>query len=233
MISLSMLPLSLIEKMARDLKIAPLNIIREHLEMETLYYLSQSKLSENLIFYGGTALRLAYNSFRFSEDLDFLFIKKLKDSKKELSQALKLVAANNPGVKVEEIFDKRQTLFGLLHIKHELLKHPIRIKIEICKKKNGVETENTLLISPTSNKEIIFPTATSESIFKAKKEAIKNRETARDWFDFWYLANKLKSEEKINKKFPFAEKEFKNELKRWLPQDKWKIIDTIIKFYES
>ena len=166
-----MLPLSLIEKMARDLKIAPLNIIREHLEMETLYYLSQSKLSENLIFYGGTALRLAYNSFRFSEDLDFLFIKKLKDSKKELSQALKLVAANNPGVKVEEIFDKRQTLFGLLHIKHELLKHPIRIKIEICKKKNGVETENTLLISPTSNKEIIFPTATSESIFKAKKEA--------------------------------------------------------------
>jgi len=58
-----MLPLSLIEKMARDLKIAPLNIIREHLEMETLYYLSQSKLSENLIFYGGTALRLGYNSF--------------------------------------------------------------------------------------------------------------------------------------------------------------------------
>ena len=66
-----MLPLSLIEKIARDLKIAPLNIIREHLEMETLYYLAESKLSENLIFYGGTVLRLAYNSFRFSEDLDF------------------------------------------------------------------------------------------------------------------------------------------------------------------
>jgi len=27
--------------------------------------------------------------------------------------------------------------------------------------------------------------------------------------------------------------EFKNELKRWLPQDKWKILDTVIKFYES
>ncbi|MBU0619954.1 MAG: hypothetical protein V1768_03190 [Patescibacteria group bacterium] len=50
----------LIEKLAQDLKIAPLNIIREYLEMEVLYYLSQSKLAENIIFYGGTALRLAY-----------------------------------------------------------------------------------------------------------------------------------------------------------------------------
>ena len=52
-----MLNQDLIAKLAREQKIAPLNIIREYLEMETLFYLSQTKLSERLIFYGGTALR--------------------------------------------------------------------------------------------------------------------------------------------------------------------------------
>ncbi len=226
-----MLHQSLIEKLAKEQKIAPLNIVREHLEMETLYYLSQSKLSENLIFYGGTALRLAHHSFRFSEDLDFLFVKESKSAKKQLSQALKLVADNNQGVKVEEVFDKKLTLFGLLYIKNDLLKHPIRIKIEISKKKNGVTSENMLLTSPTSNKEVIFPTVTLESIYQLKKQAIKNRKTARDWFDFWYLASKLKKDEKMNKNFPFPRKDFINELKRCLPQDKWKILNTVINFY--
>lgn len=88
MILLIMLNQYLAEKLAKEQKIAPLNIIREYLEMEVLHYLSRSKLADNIIFYGGTALRLAYQSFRFSEDLDFLFIKNLKTDKKELKQAL-------------------------------------------------------------------------------------------------------------------------------------------------
>lgn len=222
-----------IETLANEIKIAPLNIIREYLEMEVLHYLSQSKLSENIIFYGGTALRLAYNSFRFSEDLDFLFVKETNEDERQLNKVLMQVAKNNQGVRIEEIINKRATLFGLLRIKHDLLKHPIRIKIEICKKKNGIKSENSLLTSPVSNKEIIFHTADMESIFKSKKRAIQDRSTARDWFDFWYLANKLKKEEKINKEFPFNRKDFTNELKRWLPRNKWKILDTVINFYEN
>ena len=57
MILLTMLNQYLLERLSRELKIAPLNVIREHLEMEVLYYLSQSSLSNDIIFYGGTALR--------------------------------------------------------------------------------------------------------------------------------------------------------------------------------
>lgn len=127
--------------------------------------------------------------------------------------------------------DKRLTLFGLLHIKNELLKHPIRIKIEISKRKNGVKSENLLLISPTSNKEVIFRTAGMESIYELKKKAIQNRDMPRDWFDFWYLSQKLRRDETINKNFPFNKNEFARELKRWLPPDKWQAIDMAIKFY--
>lgn len=222
----------LIEKIAKNLKIAPLNIIREYLELEVLYYLSQFKLSENLIFYGGTALRLAYNSFRFSEDLDFLFVKYLKSNKIDLKNALQLVVQENQGVAIEEIKEKRQTLFALLHIRNKSLKHPIRIKIEMSKRKNGVESENLLLSSPTSNKEVIFKTVSLRSIWKLKEETIKDRNMPRDWFDYWYLSQKLSEDNKINKKFPFDKKEFKRELKRWFSQDKWKILDTVINFYQ-
>lgn len=221
----------LVEKLAQELKIAPLNIIREHLEMEVLHYLSQTKLSENITFYGGTALRLAYQSFRFSEDLDFLFIKDLRSSKKELTEALQGVVKENNGVDIEEVVDKRWTLFGLLHIKNELLKHPIRIKIELSKRKNGVRGENLLLSSPTSNKEVIFKTATLSSMRALKEVAIRGRGMPRDWFDYWYLSQKLRQSKAIDKKLPFNKKEFSNELKRWLPQNRWKIIEAVIKFY--
>lgn len=223
----------LIEKLASDLKIAPLNIIREYFEMEILFYLSQTNLSKNIIFYGGTALRLAHKSFRFSEDLDFLLVNSSQSNIPELKQALQLVKKNNSGAVVEEVIEKRSTIFALLHIQNELLKHPIRIKIEISKKTNGIKSENLLLVSPTSTKEIIFHTVTLESLFKLKEAAIKNRNMPRDWFDLWYLSQKLGRDEKFNKNLPFKENEFSHELKRWLPKDKWPIISSVIKYFNE
>ena len=164
--------------------------------------------------------------------MDFLFKKQTTADKKELTAALQAVAQTNEGVSLEEIKDKRQTLFGLLRIKNSFLKHAIRIKIEISKKTNGVKTENLLLISPTSSKEVIFQTATLDSLFQLKKQAIISRNLPRDWFDYWYLSQKLNlAEPQFNKKFPFAKPEFGRELKRWLPADKWPIIKTVINFY--
>lgn len=222
----------LIEKFAADFKIAPLNIIREYLEIEVLYYLSQRKLSENLVFYGGTSLRLAYQSLRFSEDLDFLLSSSSKNDKKELKDALEAMAANNEGASIEEIIEKRNTLFALVHIKNALLKHAIRIKIEICKKKNGIKSENILITSPINNKESIFRTTDLESLYELKEKAILGRDMPRDWFDYWYLCQKLRKKNSIRKKFPFSKRNFENELKRWLPRDKWKIIKTVTDFYE-
>ena len=53
-----------------------LSAIRPVIEKELLHYdilfcLAQSGLLKNLIFQGGTSLRLCYNANRFSEDLDF------------------------------------------------------------------------------------------------------------------------------------------------------------------
>ncbi len=47
------------------------NILREYLQYKILEIIFNSKYSNNLIFLGGTALRIIYNNSRFSEDLDF------------------------------------------------------------------------------------------------------------------------------------------------------------------
>lgn len=221
----------LVEKLAKEQKIAPLNIIREYLEIETLFYMSQTKLSENIVFYDGTALRLAYQSSRFSEDLDFLALKNLKSNLEELKKALNQVSRENEGVRVEEVLEKSQTIFGLLLIKNKLLKHSIRIKIEISKKKNGIKYNNLLLSSPVSEKEVIFPTADPQSLLKLKEKAILGRSMPRDWYDYWYLSQKLHLEKLPKEKFTFSKTEFGRELRRWLPQNKWKIINTVLSFY--
>ena len=45
--------------------------MREYLQYKILEIIFNSKYSQDLIFLGGTALRIVYNNSRFSEDLDF------------------------------------------------------------------------------------------------------------------------------------------------------------------
>lgn len=47
-------------------------IIKEILHYDILHALSQSNISQNLVFQGGTALRLCHGNDRYSEDLDFV-----------------------------------------------------------------------------------------------------------------------------------------------------------------
>ena len=64
----------LAETLEKKLGIFQEQIVREEYEMIILKALSDSKLGKSFIFRGGTALRLAYGSPRFSVDLDFSII---------------------------------------------------------------------------------------------------------------------------------------------------------------
>ena len=47
------------------------NILREYLQYKILEIIFNSKYAQDVIFLGGTALRIVHNNTRFSEDLDF------------------------------------------------------------------------------------------------------------------------------------------------------------------
>lgn len=221
--------------LSEKLKIAPLNIVRENIEIEILNFLAKSDTAKKVIFYGGSALRLAYGSPRFSVDLDFLMIEKVKDSElKNILMALikehnEIITQIDYKITLKDFKDKRNTLFALINIEHPSLKHHLNLKIEVSKRKNNVRYEFIPLSSPCSHLTPIIPTCTIESLKELKEEALKRRKEPRDWFDLWYVSKYLKEPFYPPRKFLFEKKEFKRELKRFLPQNSWILIDQMLK----
>lgn len=64
----------LAQRLAGDLRIGVTQVVREFREVLFLKDLMESPHGKNLVFKGGTALRPAYGSPRFSEDLDFAML---------------------------------------------------------------------------------------------------------------------------------------------------------------
>lgn len=213
--------------LAAEVKIAPLNLIREEVEMLVLKAIADSPLAASLIFYGGTALRLAYNCPRFSEDLDFLLTLPIKE--KELKEVLQHVIDAEPGISLADLKEKRHTLFALLRLKSPKFKHPFSIKIEMSKRKNGIKKEFRPLASPCSIFQPTLFVATLPSLELAKQRAVANRGTARDWFDLWYIGKLLRKPFVSPGEFNLAPMEFKREMKRFLPHNQWKLIDQAVK----
>lgn len=206
-----------LQNWSQKLKISPIEILREEIEISILNALSQSNLGSKLIFKGGTALRLCYNSPRFSQDLDFN--QKEKIDILDLKKVLKTLSKVLPDVLVKDVFDKRNTIFSLLSVSHPILKQDFSIKIEISKKKYKLTKKDFSLKtieSPINPLTPILYTYSLERILYEKKLAIKTRKQARDYFDLWFIGQKLNK--KINIPKPkIHPSQFKGEINQFLP----------------
>lgn len=65
------------------------NILREYLQYKILEIIFNSKYAHDVIFLGGTALRIIYNNNRFSEDLDFDNFKLTEEQFADLASEVK------------------------------------------------------------------------------------------------------------------------------------------------
>jgi hypothetical protein len=209
--------------LSKELKISIDRLVREYWEMVILREISQGKIGDYLIFVGGTALRLCYNSPRFSDDLDFYLRKKLSFSlfKREIQEI-----AEKHSLLVTDLCEKYFTYLAEFRIEIDYLTLPFRIKIEIRKRilKRGYEPK--LLVSPTVNFQVLIYTLNLEEIKKLKAKALEERKDSRDFFDLWFISQKQKiifqkPDIEIDKKF------FKQNLLKYLPYDYKKIIENL------
>jgi len=205
------------QKMAIEHQTVVDNILKEHYQLYLLDILYKSPLEENLIFKGGTALRLAYHSFRFSEDLDFSIQGNVTYI--EFEKTLKTVANIIPEAKIIDIHDKRHTLYAKLVFKIDFKPIPIGIKVEINKDANDFNEQIALLKSPFNNLEVLGRVYTLESILSDKEEIIRNRtrRAARDLFDIWFICQKLNRECAIQESEKYSKKELLDGLNSLLP----------------
>lgn len=213
------------ENQAKNLRIDVTQVVREYWETVILKGLFDSPEGKFLIFKGGTALRLVYNSPRFSEDLDFsLTADKLKV---EFSPLIKKIVSLYPEFTITDLEEKYYTYLGEIKIIEDYLPSPFRVKIEISKRREkGYKSELAIISSPVSTVQCLGRVATIEQLYKDKLACIKERAKPKDIFDMWYICQKLKKPYKPEAILT-PKRELIRELRKYLPKDFWPIIERL------
>ena len=201
------------------------NILKEHYQMYLLDVLFKSNFEKNLVFKGGTALRLAYGSFRFSEDLDFSL--QGNTSFEDFKATIESITNIIPEAKVKDIYDKHFTLYAQIMFTVDFKPIPIGIKIEVNKGMKDFDQIVTLIKSTFNNIEVTARVYTLEAILKDKIAIIENevRREPRDLFDVWYISQKLNREFIIKDKYKYTQKELMDNLNPFIPKKHSKVME--------
>lgn len=214
------------QTLSQKLQISLDYVVREEYEILFLKEIFESEYGSSLVFKGGTALRLAYNSARFSEDLDFTLINEI--DKEKFINFLKVAGKKYPTVIKVEAIDKFYTIFALIKIKEDYLDRSFSIKIKISKREGkwikDKNYEDMVISSEITPLTVLAQVASLEKILEEKEGAIKNRKAARDVFDFWYINQLLKKRVKPTLE-GYDKAQAKSELHKLLPRYWWKVVD--------
>jgi predicted nucleotidyltransferase component of viral defense system len=217
-----------LKEFQKNIRISADQIIREESEMIFLERLANDDLSAKVIFYGGTALRLAYNSPRYSEDIDLILYKKTRFENFE--KFIRTAVKENDNWRLSDLKNKRNTWFVLIGISDDKLKHNFSLKIEVHKPKQPLRLESELLLikSPLSILSPLLLVPTLDELENLKIAAIMDRKKARDIFDLWYIAKAQRKNFVFDYQVPhYTKRHFKNELQVFLPKKYYPVIDQL------
>lgn len=203
---------------------SPINVYREYCQNIFLSFLYQENITKNVLFKGGTALRLVYGSPRYSEDLDFSLFK--IDTNRLEETLLSVVSNLDKNNLSPKIIESKETVGGYL-ADLELKVHGKKIKISIQGSgRNGRELQPNIQL--TINDFIPSYTVSllpEKLLVEEKLSAALTRGKPRDFFDIYFLLKKnlipveLRSRLKeIPEKLRQANISFKKELGAFLPK---------------
>ena len=179
------------------------NALHEVIQQITLSALYRAGFFNKAAFYGGTCLRIFYDSQRFSEDMDFSLMEKdenftienyfdtIRSEFKAFGREVSITRKNKKqGSQVESAFLKDNTEIVNVEFQTE---RTVKVKIEIDRDPPlNFTTEHKLLLLPFSFMTRCF---TLPCLFAGKMHALlfrnwRNRVKGRDWYDLeWYCRN--------------------------------------------
>ncbi len=154
-------------------------MLHEQFELDVLDRLNSGRFLANLIFGGGTMLRLCHGLDRYSVDLDFWVTKNIDWAKLHS----KMEAYLQQFYKISDSANKHFTI--LFELKSP--QYPRVLKIEIRKEKKMIKTESGIAYSPNSNVQVLLKTVALEEMMKSKIEAFLSRREIRDAYDIEFL----------------------------------------------
>jgi len=214
------------------------NVVREYFQHLFLSQLYRIEGSENILFKGGTALRIIYGSPRFSEDLDFSIFNIEQYRQEKFIEdifAKALVEIERTGIKVElgpKPGPTKEGYYGAATFK--IYDYPfVAVSINVSSR-NGHDIKGEVDsiandFVPTYN---VFHLS-QEKLVEEKIDALLERKKARDFYDLYFIMRKnmltSAQKERLNQKkdeiiLEAGRVDFRNELSVLLPQSQQDII---------
>ena len=157
-------------------------IQQEIFEIEVLAWLKNKGFLRNMIFGGGTMLRLCYGLKRYSVDLDF-YLYRVNEVDQFFIKLKDFLKADY------DLTDAQNTYYTLLFE----IKKPTylrKLKIEIRKENKESDFQEKIAYSPYSNQQVLLKSFTLGQMMKNKIGALLDRKEIRDVFDIEFLTRK-------------------------------------------
>ncbi len=211
-----------IKTLTTRLQTTEYNIAQEycqHIFLSTFYKLPSS---DQVFFKGGTALRIIFDSPRFSEDLDFssnLSVKKLEETLMKT-----LTELQNLGLSTQ-LLESKVTSGGFLAVfTCQFLNFSVQLQMEVSKRsKTKLSGELFTINSEFIPVYTLFALQT-EKMIAEKIKATLSRKKPRDFFDIYFLLRsrlinpkQKKNLLEIKNSISSSRINFTNELKQFLP----------------
>ncbi|MBP6915772.1 MAG: nucleotidyl transferase AbiEii/AbiGii toxin family protein [Smithellaceae bacterium] len=157
-------------------------IKHEQFELEVLERLQSGRFLSDLIFGGGTMLRLCHGLARYSVVLDFWVTKDI-DWKKFYGRMEKYL------LQYYKLADSANNRFTIL-LELKAPQYPRALKIEIRKEAKKIKTESSIAFSPNSTVQVMMKTVALNEMMKSKIAAFLSRHEIRDAYDIEFLLKK-------------------------------------------
>jgi predicted nucleotidyltransferase component of viral defense system len=218
-----MLSIENIEQFAKLKQTDLENAVREYYQHLFLSFLYQQPHSENLLFKGGTALRIIFQSLCFSEGLDFTGARITIREVESLFTSV-LSEIEKTGVNVE-IVEGKKTTGGYLGIaKFFAYEKTVSIQIEVSLRNGKTPKGIRTLIHSDYLPPYTLVHLPIKDIVAEKIAALSFRHKSRDFYDYFFLlsGNYLQTKETKNLKIVLkllheSKLNFGTELKKFLP----------------
>lgn len=218
-----MLSIKNLEKFTDQAQTSIQNVVREYCQHLFLSYLYKQSGSERLLFKGGTALRIIFQSPRFSEDLDFTGVNITPSEVEELFIGA-LANIEKTGIRVELKEAKRTTGGYLGVMEFDVYDKITEIYFEVSLRRAKGYQGTTAVIENGYIRQYTVVHLSKELLVQGKLDALINRHKPRDFYDYYFLLSGnfpiMKEKDNLVRALKILKEskiDFRRELREFLP----------------
>lgn len=175
-----------LEKLALKKQVSLENVLREYTQNLFLSHFYTLKGSEKILFKGGTALKLVFESPRYSEDLDFTGLENSRLYEHLLEETMVWLVGS--GVRLDLVESKKTSGGHLSILRLGILKRELEMKSEISFREAEASVDREAVVI---NPEYIPPYSayilSPSGLIREKVAALLTRRKPRDFFDLYFI----------------------------------------------